>query len=113
MLTPELRRGDIVVMDNLASHKVRGVKQAIEKTGALLRYLPPYSTDFNPVEQVFAKLKGRLRRTAARSRGVALKCHRHTAGRILARRMRQLHPPLRLWQLSVKRSDTPCHARQQ
>ena len=67
MLAPELRPGDIVVMDNLGSHKVHGVRQAVEAAGATLRYLPPYSPDFNPIEQVFAKLKGLLRRTAARN----------------------------------------------
>ncbi len=67
MLAPELRPGDIVVMDNLGSHKVHGVRQAVEAAGATLRYLPPYSPDMNPIEQVFAKLKGLLRRTAART----------------------------------------------
>ena len=69
MLVPELRPGDIVVMDNLGSHKVHGVRQAVKAAGATLRYLPPYSPDFNPIEQVFAKLKGLLRRTAARTVG--------------------------------------------
>jgi transposase len=68
MLVPELRPGDIVVMDNLGSHKVSGVREAIEAAGAELRYLPPYSPDLNPIEQVFAKLKMLLRRTAARTR---------------------------------------------
>lgn len=67
MLAPELRPGDIVVMDNLGSHKVHGVRQAVEAAGATLRYLPPYSPDFNPIEQVFAKLKDLLRRTASRN----------------------------------------------
>ena len=67
MLAPELRPGDIVIMDNLGSHKVCGVRQAIESAGAAVRYLPPYSPDMNPIEQVFAKLKGLLRRTAART----------------------------------------------
>lgn len=66
-LAPELRLGDIVVMDNLSSHKVAGVKAAIEGAGAALRYLPPYSPDFNPIEQSFAKLKGLLRKTQART----------------------------------------------
>jgi transposase len=66
-LAPELRAGDIVVMDNLISHKVACVKAAIENAGAALRYLPPYSPDFNPIEQSFAKLKGLLRRTQART----------------------------------------------
>ena len=62
-----LKPGDIVVMDNLASHKVAGVREAIEVAGAELRYLPPYSPDFNPIEQFFAKLKALLRKAAART----------------------------------------------
>ena len=54
VLVPELRPGDIVVMDNLSAHKGHGVKQAIEANGASLRYLPPYSPDFNPIENAFA-----------------------------------------------------------
>lgn len=67
-LAPELRAGDIVVMDNLGSHKVAGVRQAIEARAATLRYLPPYSPDLNPIEQVFSKLKQMLRRAQARTR---------------------------------------------
>jgi len=66
-LVPTLRPGDIVVMDNLGSHKVAGVREAIEACGAELRYLPPYSPDLNPIEQVFSKLKGGLRTVAART----------------------------------------------
>jgi len=66
-LAPALRNGDVVVMDNLASHKVAGVKEAIERAGATLRYLPAYSPDFNPIEQAFAKLKAALRKAAART----------------------------------------------
>ena len=66
-LAPTLRAGDSVVMDNLGSHKVHGVRQAIEAAGARLCYLPPYSPDMNPIEQVFAKLKTLLRKTAART----------------------------------------------
>lgn len=66
-LVPTLRKGDIVVMDNLPSHKVSGVRQAIEATGATLRYLPPYSPDLNPIEQFFSKLKSLLRKAAART----------------------------------------------
>lgn len=51
-LVPTLKAGDIVVMDNLSSHKVSGVREAIEGVGALVEYLPPYSPDFNPIEQV-------------------------------------------------------------
>ena len=66
-LAPTLREGNIVVMDDLSSHKVAGVKAAIEKAGARLRYLPPYSPDLNPIEQFFAKLKALLRKAAART----------------------------------------------
>jgi transposase len=66
-LVPELANGDIVVMDNLSSHKVAGVREAIESAGATLRYLPPYSPDYNPIEQVFAKLKTLLRKAQART----------------------------------------------
>jgi transposase len=68
MLAPALRPGDIVVMDNLAAHKVAGVRQAIEACGAELHYLPPYSPDLNPIENAFAKLKAHVRKSAARTR---------------------------------------------
>jgi transposase len=67
LLVPTLRQGDIVVMDNLSSHKVKGVREAIEAAGANLRYLPPYSPDLNPIEQFFAKLKALLRKAGART----------------------------------------------
>jgi transposase len=54
-----LRPGDMVIMDNLAAHKVAGVRQAIEACSAELRYLPPYSPDLKPIENAFAKLKGK------------------------------------------------------
>lgn len=66
-LAPTLRPGDIVVADNLGSHKVAGVQAAIEACGATLLYLPPYSPDLNPIEQVFAKLKRLLRSAQART----------------------------------------------
>jgi transposase len=67
ILAPTLRPGDLVVLDNLSSHKVPGVREAIEAAGARLLYLPPYSPDFNPIEQLFAKLKALLRKAAERS----------------------------------------------
>src|ERR1700692_3232304 len=67
MLAPTLRPSDIVIMDNLAAHKVAGVRQAIEACGAELRYLPPYSPDLNPIENAFAKLKAHVRKSAART----------------------------------------------
>jgi transposase len=66
-LVPTLSPGDIVILDNLGSHKVTGVRQAIEAAGATLLYLPPYSPDLNPIEQLFAKLKALLRKAAART----------------------------------------------
>ncbi|MEM9159951.1 MAG: IS630 family transposase [Verrucomicrobiota bacterium] len=66
-LAPVLRRGDIVVCDNLSSHKVSGVREAIESAGAELLYLPPYSPDLNPIEMAFAKLKSLLRKASART----------------------------------------------
>src|SRR3712207_4053902 len=68
MLAPNLRRGDVVVMDNLPAHKVAGVREAIQAAGASLMYLPSYSPDLNPIEQFFAKLKALLRKAAARTR---------------------------------------------
>ena len=68
MLAPALSSGDVVVMDNLAAHKVAGVREAIQAAGASVLYLPPYSPDLNPIEQLFAKLKALLRKTAARTK---------------------------------------------
>ena len=66
-LIKELNRGDIVVMDNLSSHKVAGVAEAIGSVGARVRYLPPYSPDLNPIEQMFAKLKHLIRSAGERA----------------------------------------------
>jgi transposase len=67
MLAPALKKGDIVFMDNVRTHLVDGVEEAIEARGARVFYLPPYSPDFNPIEQLFAKLKAFLRKTKART----------------------------------------------
>nr|WP_255720351.1 IS630 family transposase [Acuticoccus kalidii] len=67
VLAPELAPGDVVVMDNLPAHKMSGVRETIEAAGALLLYLPPYSPDFNPIENAFAKLKALLRKAARRT----------------------------------------------
>jgi transposase len=67
VLLPTLREGDIVVMDNLSSHKVAGVQKRIGAVGAKILYLPPYSPDFNPIEQVFSKLKAMLRKLKLRT----------------------------------------------
>jgi transposase len=78
VLAPTLRPGDIVVLDNLLAHKVKGAREAIEVAGARLLFLPPYSPDVNPIEQVFAKIKAHLRKAAARkaSRAVAMAASR-------------------------------------
>ena len=67
VLVPTLSPGDIVIMDNLPAHKASGVREAIEGLGAELRFLPPYSPDFNPIENAFAKLKALLRARAERT----------------------------------------------
>ena len=66
-LCPALKPGDIVVCDNLGSHKVAGVREMIEDKGARILYLPPYSPDLNPIEQAFSKIKTLLRKAAERS----------------------------------------------
>jgi transposase len=67
VLCPTLRPGDVVILDNLPAHKGPAIRNAIEATGATLRFLPPYSPDFNPIENAFAKLKALLRKAAART----------------------------------------------
>ena len=68
VLVPELSPGDVVVLDNLAAHKVAGIREAIRAADASLLYLPPYSPDLNPIEQVFAKLKALLRKAETRTK---------------------------------------------
>ena len=67
MLAPTLNRGDVVIMDNLSSHKNQATKAAIHAAGAKLLFLPPYSPDLNPIEQTFAKFKHAMRKAAERS----------------------------------------------
>ena len=85
LLCPTLHPGDIVIADNLRSHKVAGVKEAVEAVGARMRYLPPYSPDLNPIEKLFAKLKALLRKAAPRTvdalwNGIATLLDRFTPG---------------------------------
>lgn len=68
ILCPALNPGDVVVMDNLSSHKIKGVRQLIEKAGAEVLYLPPYSPDLNPIEKAWSKLKQFLRSAKARTK---------------------------------------------
>ena len=80
-LVPTLTLGDVVVLDNLSSHKVSGVREAIEASGATLLYLPPYSPDLNPIELAFSKLKRLLRDASERS----VEALWQTIGRLLER----------------------------
>ena len=66
-LAPSLRSGDILAMDNLPTHKVKAAVEAVRAVGARVLYLPPYSPDFNPIEQVFSKVKNELRRRELRT----------------------------------------------
>lgn len=68
VLAPELRHGDIVILDNLAAHKVDAVREAIEAAGASIKFLPPYSPDFSPIELGWSKVKNRMRAEKPRSR---------------------------------------------
>ena len=68
ILAPALRPGNVVIMDNLSSHKVEGIQGAIEAVGATLEYLPPYSPDLSPIEECWSKVKATLRAKAARTR---------------------------------------------
>jgi transposase len=72
VLVPTLKPGDLVIMDNLGSHKGKAVRRAIRSAGAKLFFLPKYSPDLNPIEQVFAKLKHLLRKAAARTLDVVV-----------------------------------------
>jgi transposase len=68
MVVPALEEGDVMVMDNLSAHKGEGVRELIESTGAEVLYLPPYSPEFNPIEEAFSKIKNLLRKAGARVR---------------------------------------------
>ncbi len=72
ILAPTLRRGQVVVMDNLSAHKGERVKELIERRGCELMYLPPYSPDLNPIEEAFSKIKGLIRKAETRSREALL-----------------------------------------
>jgi transposase len=90
ILAPTLKKGDIVFMDNVSTHLVDGVEEAIEARGARVFYLPPYSPDFNPIEQLFAKLKSFLRKAKARTVERLLESHRLVSQNGIQRRMQSL-----------------------
>jgi transposase len=85
VLGPTLRKGQVVVMDNLSSHKGSRVRQLIEQQGCELMYLPPYSPDFNPIEEAFAKIKGLLRKAEARTREALVEAMGRAISAITAR----------------------------
>ena len=75
-LAPVLKKGDLVILDNLATHKVQGVREALEEVGARLKDLPPYSPDFNPIENMWSKIKQILRSLAPRTQDELIKAAR-------------------------------------
>jgi transposase len=81
-LAPHLDRGQIVVMDNLSVHKSGRVRRLIEEAGCELLFLPPYSPDFNPIEEAFSKVKAALRKAAARTRDALVEATGHALGAI-------------------------------
>jgi transposase len=90
VLAPELRPGDIVVMDNLPAHRIGGVREAIEKAGARLLFLPPYSPDFNPIEMAFSKLKAAAEKSRSPGHRRTLVRHRRLSTRVQTRRVPKL-----------------------
>jgi transposase len=85
VLAPTLRPGRVVVMDNLSAHKGGRVKEIVEGRGCELLYLPPYSPDFNPIEQAFSKVKGILRRAEARTRAALIEAMGRSLSAVTAR----------------------------
>jgi len=96
VLVPELRKDDVVVMDNLPAHKVAGVREAIRAAGASPLSLPPYSPDLNPIEQVFAKIKALLRKAGARTKAALWDTSGCGAPRLQPRRVPTIPHQLRL-----------------
>jgi transposase len=88
VLAPSLKPGQMVVMDNLAAHKGGRVKEIIEGRGCEVLYLPPYSPDFNPIEQAFSKVKGLLRRAQARTRQALIEAMGEALSAVSARDVR-------------------------
>jgi transposase len=88
VLAPSLKPGQMVVMDNLSAHKGGGVKEIIEGRGCEVLYLPPYSPDFNPIEQAFSKVKGLLRRAQARTRQALIEAMGEALSAVSARDVR-------------------------
>ena len=96
-LVPTLKPRDIVILDNLASHKSKAVRQAIRSTGARLWFLPPYSPDLNPIEQAFAKIKHWMRNAQKRDFEDTWRHLGHLHRHHRAQRVPELHPKRRIW----------------
>ena len=101
VLVPALRPDDMVIMDNLSSHKIAGVRKAIETAGATLLFLPPYSPDLNPIEMAFAKLKSQAAGQGAAGNGRAMASARTAIQHVQPERMCQLLPPCGIFPVSV------------
>lgn len=104
-LIPELEPGSIVVIDNLGSHKGKRVRQLLRKAGIKLFFLPPYSPDLNPIEEMFSKLKRLLRKANERTAEATLAPHRRPARSLQPNRMRQLYQRRRIC-LNLNRKDS-------
>ena len=85
VLAPSLSPGRVVVLDNLAAHKGERVRRLVEARGCELLFLPPYSPDFSPIEEAFSKVKGRLRKAAARTRGALVEAMGRALDAVTAR----------------------------
>jgi putative transposase len=108
VLVPTLRPGDLVILDNLGSHKGKAIRQALRAAGAKLFFLPKYSPDLNPIEQVFAKLKHLLRKASARTVEALVAAIGELLGAYTAGGMRQLLRSRRIrTSLKTSRSNTP------
>ena len=108
-LVPTLAPGDIVIMDNLGSHKGKAVRRAIRAAGAKLLFLPPYSPDLNPIEQVFSKLKTLMRKAAERTVEDTWRRVGRCPRPVHRPRMRQLHQQRRIC-FNLKQSRSNGHA---
>ena len=111
-LVPTLAPGDIVIMDNLGSHKGKAVRRAIRAAGAKLLFLPPYSPDLNPIEQVFSKLKTLMRKAAERTVEDTWRRVGKLLDQFTAPRMRQLHQQRRIC-FNLKQSRSSFATRRQ
>ncbi len=102
VLVPTLNPGDIVVLDNLPAHKGESVRLAIEAAGARREFLPPYSPDFNPIENAFSKLKALLRKTAARTISEVWEAIREALLTFTAEECSTTSPPLGMSRIDQK-----------